>query len=631
MALRCIERGRTASEVGEELGVSAETIARWQHEYGSLRLESLLAEPLAGDCQLNTAVIEQIMSWREERWDVVLIHPPYVVDRGDRHLLAIPWAHEHIGSSVITKNQTIVSPLWQVFPMGFPVLSQYLTESCGLRCARCDLAGLATWPSRTWSADGCPPVLNLEAGNRSVVSFAIQCLRADVFAVGLHWLVHTPGAVDVLRLIKQIHPDSQTVIGGLTSSVFAEQALEHYPFVDFVILGDGCEPLGRLVEQIKGAQNFAAVPNLLYREANQVRRGPREALSDWDRVRTAATGLHAIQLGRGCPMNCVTCGGSCEAGRRIWQQQPHQAYDIESIMRQILSSQKRPDQRRELFFVHDPIVMLGRQRWRDLLAEIRRQNVDASFLIEVYRPMSGEDIRQIADALPGSAMHFSPESIDEQVRTRQRSVQFSTAELIANMDAVNEIDDLSLQVWFMAGVAGDQRQYVDATVDFIADYHPRLRHAESCFRYNTMTFVDPGSNAWMQPEAYGYKLLSRSMPWYVEAFAMPHFKYHINYEMHGMSRGDVFHLFLHMHDRMNEVYRDNGLLTDSQFQLLTQYHRLLRDYESRYDAAVAMPEGGERDQRLGALGDQLVEQLSQWRDASCADAVATVNCGRATN
>lgn len=120
-----------------------------------------------------------------------------------------------------------------------------------------------------------------EVMHQNRVTSAIKKLKADLFAVDLHWLVHAHGAIQILKLLKQTHPNSYTVIGGLTSSYFKGEIMSSFPFVDFLIIGDGCIPLLELIKQIKGNKDFSKVPNLLYREKGKIKVGLKRFLNDF--------------------------------------------------------------------------------------------------------------------------------------------------------------------------------------------------------------------------------------------------------------------------------------------------------------------------------------------------------------
>ena len=55
------------------------------------------------------------------------------------------------------------------------------------------------------------------------------------------------------------------VVGEETDSIGAKKAPEISPGPDYIIVGEGETSLAELVDQMEGAEDFAKVPNLLYR------------------------------------------------------------------------------------------------------------------------------------------------------------------------------------------------------------------------------------------------------------------------------------------------------------------------------------------------------------------------------
>jgi hypothetical protein len=86
-------------------------------------------------------------------------------------------------------------------------------------------------------------------------------------------------------------------------------------------------------------------------------------------------------------------------------------------------------------------------------------------------------------------------------------------------------------------------------------------------------------------------------------------KSHINFELEELSRSGVFQLFLHVHDRMADIYRKNDQITEHEWRLAVAYNRLLREYEPAYDAASDMSDPAHRGERLRLLGRQVAEEL----------------------
>ncbi len=96
--------------------------------------------------------------------------------------------------------------------------------------------------------------------------------------IDLHWYEHCFGAIDVARLVKSVWPDAVTVIGGLTTSNFAEEILRSHAAVDYAIRGDAEEPLRQLARYVLGSGSdsegsgdvdLATIPNLVRRERRE--------------------------------------------------------------------------------------------------------------------------------------------------------------------------------------------------------------------------------------------------------------------------------------------------------------------------------------------------------------------------
>ena len=90
-------------------------------------------------------------------------------------------------------------------------------------------------------------------------------LRSTVFGIDLHWLPHANGALAVAELTKKIHPESYTLLGGLSSSYYHEELIR-YPFVDFVMRGDSTEePCRQLLHSLRNKQPLESVENLTWK------------------------------------------------------------------------------------------------------------------------------------------------------------------------------------------------------------------------------------------------------------------------------------------------------------------------------------------------------------------------------
>ena len=379
--------------------------------------------------------------------------------------------------------------------------------------------------------------------------------------------------------------------------------MQSFPFIDFLITGDGCRPLLRLLEEINGGQRFGTVPNLSYREDGRVKYGPREMLNDSDVVQADRQLLHSIPTARGCPLDCMTCGGSCHAFLGSGGYSPVTDYSVDSILEKLSQTPRDLARPLRVFLIHDPILTMGRERWGLLADEIHRMGINASFVIEFFLPHAKEDIHLIAEKLPGSCISFSPESMDEDVRSFHKNLRYANDELIMNLKTIAEIDDITMRVWYLAGLAKDSKASIDATVTFIEDFYRGIRNLEEdLLVYTEMLFIDPGSLAFNDPVRYGFNMLNKSLAEHIASFELPLFKYQLNYQTELLTRKQLFDLFLYMHNKMNRIYHANGILADAHYGRVRLYNKLLKKYEPKYDGALALDEQEAREREFATIG-----------------------------
>ena len=368
--------------------------------------------------------------------DIALIHPPYILHHKKYNIFPVPWNLDHIGStSYIGKYP--VGPSWNIPPAGFSTMKNFVESESGYSVRIYNLALLRSQPSaavagkfkRLYLEDESIITNLAEMASFRRIAAYIGQIKANLFAVDLHWLVYSQGAVETLRLIKEIQPSSYTLVGGLTAGYFKEEILRKNSFIDFLIIGDGCRPLKTLIQQIKNKKDFSLVCNLIYRKRDTLSRGPRRSYNDFE---CCQSDEHAqVAFSRGCPLQCLTCGGSKYAKLGAKREEVS-VYSIESIMQKLSNLAGQNQQVRRVSLCHDPFLTLGKKKWEILLQEIKRNNLKINFLIEFFLPHSTEDILNIAEKIPGSQIHICPESMDARVRAFHKRLRYSNKQLIMN-------------------------------------------------------------------------------------------------------------------------------------------------------------------------------------------------------
>jgi len=539
------------------------------------------------------------------QYDVVFIHPPAIFLEDDYPLFPIPWSLEHIGSTSLTGNFP-AGPAWNTPPMGLFTMKSFVEKNSSYSAEVFNL-GLVGNPLdvERW-------VNGVYSSSRETIKAMLRQPQADLFAVDIHWIVHSQGAIQTLKLLKEYHPQSYTVVGGFTASHFRHEIMKSFPFIDFVVIGDGSVPVVELLHQIKGKKDFSKVPNLLYREGKKIRESPRAELNDFIWIQENQPTSDSIALGRGCPLQCLHCGGSRYSSESILGYKRPQSYSIDSILDKIskvAGTLGGNGEKPLVFLVHDPFVTIGKKQWYQLLDEIKRSGIQVRLLIEFFIPHPPEDVYKIAETVPGSDIHISPESMDEHVRDAQKNRHFTNQAYINLFDTVNDIDHLGLNVWFMTGMAEDTRASVEKTLSFVKEYYSKIKNYEKKkMKYNEMLFLDPGSLGFDLPKT-GYKVLYKTFAENMMSFAAPHFKYQINYRTQHLDRKQIFDLTMYMHHEMNRLYLDHGVIAPDLYRKVEKYNDLLVEFAPKYDLAFTERHPKKRAERFLKLGFSLIDRL----------------------
>lgn len=145
-----------------------------------------------------------------------------------------------------------------------------------------------------------------------------------------NYIWNTQYNLTLARKIKEKFPSCVILFGG--HNVPPDNSfLENYPFIDFLIHGEG-EAAFRalLVELCKEKPDFSSVPNLSYRiDESHSARNPVEILTKTDYPSPYLTGLFdyifeenpdmqldaIIETSRGCPRDCAYCDWGCNSQR----------------------------------------------------------------------------------------------------------------------------------------------------------------------------------------------------------------------------------------------------------------------------------------------------------------------------
>jgi B12-binding domain/radical SAM domain protein len=540
--------------------------------------------------------------------DLILLHAPSVYDFRNKSILYGP-----------VSDLVPSTPVFEMYPIGFTTMAEYLERS-GLRTRIVNLA------------------VRMLEDKKFNVEEALKKLDALAYGIDLHWLPHAHGSIEVANIVRRLHPSSPIIFGGFSATYFHRELIQ-YPAVDFIIRGDSTEvPLLLLMQYLRsggaarpatGSVEYRAMeklPNLVWKDAsgaphvNPLSYSPDsldDLLLDYSHVLRSVVRyrdlasykpfrnwlqypITAALTVRGCRYNCVTCGGSACTFRNIHNRSRPAFRSPEKLAQDI---------RRIGEFSHGPVFVLGdirqpgpdyAERFLDAISGYKKP-----VFIELFDAASREFFQRVGQALPNFTVEISMESHDERVR-RAFGRPYSNTDIEASIDYALEAGCQRLDLFFMVGLKEQTYQSVMETVDYsqtmLKRYNATGEHRVIPFISPLAPFVDPGSQAFEQPEKHGYHLFCRTLEEHRQALLAPSWKYVLNYETDWMNRDQIVAATYEAGRRMNLIKGEAGVIAadvaEATDQRIAQATRLMGEIDR---IVLTTPNLEERHLRLHEL------------------------------
>lgn len=463
-------------------------------------------------------------------YDVILIHPPAIYDFRKKAIFPGPIAYTVGGSTV----QFVIPPI------GMLSIADYLNRN------------------------GYTAVVD-NIGERMITSPSfdaeehIRELSAKVYAIGLHWSVHSQGAIEIAKLCKKLHPDALVVLGGLTATVFHEEVLRKFGFIDAVIRGEAEKPFLSLMQALEQQQDLFTVPNLSFRDGSGGITDvplmlPSADLDEYEFTRLdllepkgaiAPPGMlphWVIPIARGCLHNCVGCGGSAYSYKTYLGREQPAFRSPEKIAEDL---RKLSEQGVQLVFLCQDPRMGGRKYWRRLLTTLQTEKLQLTQLtMELFGPADEEYIGELSKIGVPIVLTMSSESGVDSVR--QAHGRNYTNEQMLNTIELCKKYEIRLGIFSMAALGNDTVETIQETWkgwEQICSLNLE-GNAPVDYAFGPMILLDPGSLAFDAPANYGYHLIFKNLEDYIQGMNLPAWHQWISYETKFLKRDVIAQLII---------------------------------------------------------------------------------------
>ena len=461
--------------------------------------------------------------------DLLLLHPPSIYDFRKKAIMYGPV------SDLIPS-----SPVFEMYPLGFLTIANYL-ETRGLRVRIVNLA-----------------LRMMNDPDFDVPAFLAK-VKAKAVGIDLHWLPHAHGSLEIARLVKECHPHTPVILGGLSSSYFHDELIR-YPQVDYVLRGDSVEPpLYDLLMHLQDGRVPEQVSNLVWKKGGAVRVNPMDFVpEDLDYVdlvperiikmvmrhrdlqsvlpfngwwRNPITAVFTV---RGCVHECATCGGAGKANRLLNQRAKPAFRSPQNLVKNVKDISRYL--RGPIFLVGD-LNQAGPDYARQVLALLESARIDNEIVFELFDMPPPGFLPAVDRAVKRWSLELSPESHDENIRRHQDSQAFYTNdEMEETIAQALSLGCHRVDVFFMIGLPGQTQESVLASIDYCERLFAQSDRRLSCFVSPMGPFIDPGSHIFESPEKYGYRLFAHTIEEHRQLLLQRSWGEILNYATDCMSR-----------------------------------------------------------------------------------------------
>ncbi len=280
-------------------------------------------------------------------------------------------------------------------------------------------------------------------------------------------------ALKYLELIKNVLPETLTVIGGPHTTFMPYETLKNCENLDVVVIGEGEETIVDLTDHTtQNIEDINDVNGIVYRDlkdGNLKTTEKRPLIKDLDKLPFPARhlvpfdsyGVSQEQTGgiitsRGCVYNCNYCSSSLIMGKKFRSRSPGNVVDeIEELINTYHIN--------DIGFMDDTF-MLNKKRASDIADEIKARSLDLTFVASSRVDRVDKSLLENLKSSGLKTIYYGVESGSQRILDlMKKGITLKNVE-----DAVKMAKDVNLDVLtsFILGYPGETEEDMNTTIDF---------------------------------------------------------------------------------------------------------------------------------------------------------------------
>ncbi|MGP3667039.1 MAG: B12-binding domain-containing radical SAM protein [Candidatus Bathyarchaeota archaeon] len=273
-------------------------------------------------------------------------------------------------------------------------------------------------------------ILDLPALNIGLDIFKKIIERRPLDIVGVTATTSTiNSAYKIIKIVKQISPETLTVLGGAHVTFVPERTMNECPQIDVGCIGEGEYTFLELVQTVESEGCLEKVKGIVYRDKDGLIRKnpPRCYIENLDELPFPARHLlpmdkyrvfnekmiiGTILTSRGCPFNCIFCSSSLLFGKKFRARSPGNVVDE---IEQFQEAYKT----RYVEFIDDTFTF-DKKRAEEICREIIRRRLDVSWVCSCRVDLIHRELMKLLKKAGCRMIYFGVESGVQRVLNLMR-------------------------------------------------------------------------------------------------------------------------------------------------------------------------------------------------------------------
>ncbi len=361
---------------------------------------------------------------------------------------------------------------------------------------------------------------------KDIIKYYLEKYKPGIVGIDLHWWVHSAGAVETARLIKEIDPNIITLLGGITSSYYAEDILRDFSCIDYVLTGECDESIISFAKSIYNNKknNLNYVAGLAYRDLGEIKRNIAVSppnLSKLDITRydlllekpIVNANRAIIPITRGCVHHCIYCGASNKSFSKTMGRKAMSFLEPEVIVDLILKNKLK---NKKYIYIYGDIQDGGPVFTNKFFQLLQEKDIEGVHLVVEFFNLPDEDfigkwLKIISNNKITLEGTISPDSGNYLVR-RKLGRNYTNDQLLNTIQYLYE-KNIPLSIYFMLGNPDESDETINETLklsDDILSLYSKYFQYESVrheiIGYEFMQIPDLGSEIHNYPEKHNINI-----------------------------------------------------------------------------------------------------------------------------